>query len=1101
MPKRSSAFLSGGGTMGAKVRAFDWRANELGPIESWSASLHLAVDILLASPFPGCLLWGPDYIIIHNDAYVPILGQKPEALGRTLKAVWGESYDTVVPIADKAMQGEATFLEDFPIPVERHGYPETAYFTFSYSPVRDEGGVPVGVLVTVVETTSKILAQREIAAERQRFAELFEQAPTFMTVLRGPDLVFEFCNPAYYQLVGHRELIGKPVREAIPEAEAQGYFDFLQGVLESGQAFKANGLKIVLQHTPGAPLEVRYLDFVYQPIRGADGRVNGIFVEGVDVTDRTLAQRRQAALVQLTDDIRELEDVGQIAFTASRILGEMFEVSRVGYATIDADAETVTIEEDWTAPGVHKLDRVLHFRDYGSYIENLKRGETVVFADAEKDPRTAHNVEALRSISAISLINMPIMEQGKAVALLYVANATAREWSTEDLSLFYEIAARVRTATERARVTAALRDSEASLRQLNANLEKEAVERSAVGGQFWQISPDLLAVLRGDGSLAQMNPAWHRVLGWTEAEIEVMTIFNLIHPDDIEATWQGVEELVKGNPIRRFENRYRCKNGEYKWFAWSAAPFGDAYYCAGRDITVEKVQADTLAITTAERDRVWQLSRDILVVVGPDGVFRAVNPAWTEILGYELEEVVGHPFQEFLWPDDAKSSQEAFNEAVNNHDLTSYVDRYCHKDGTPRWISWSTSNEGDIVYAYGRDITAERQARDELESMQDLLRQSQKMEAVGQLTGGIAHDFNNMLAVVIGSLDLLDRRIGMEDARAKHYITAATEGAKRAANLTQRLLAFSRQQPLKPEPVNANRLVAAMSELMTHALGGAVQLETVLGAGLWPVHADPNQLENVILNLGVNARDAMPDGGRVTIETQNTHLDSRGVANEPGLAAGQYVMIAVTDTGSGMSPEVIAKAFDPFFTTKEVGKGTGLGLSQVYGFVKQSGGHIKIYSEPGHGTSVKIYLPRYHGLPAEEGTDVDAGILLRGDAHDLILVVDDEAVVRQFSVDALSELGYRTLEADGAKKALLLLETHPDIAMLFTDIVMPDVNGRKLADEAKTRRPDLKVLYTTGYTRNAVVHNGVVDAGVELIGKPFTIDELAAKMREVLDKP
>ena len=389
----------------------------------------------------------------------------------------------------------------------------------------------------------------------------------------------------------------------------------------------------------------------------------------------------------------------------------------------------------------------------------------------------------------------------------------------------------------------------------------------------------------------------------------------------------------------------------------------------------------------------------------------------------------------------------------------------------------------------------------ELQLAEAALRQSQKMEAVGQLTGGIAHDFNNMLAVVIGSLDLLRRRMGEGDARARRYVDAAADGARRAATLTQRLLAFSRQQPLQPEPVNLNKLVAGMSDLLRRSLGGDVRLETVLAGGLWRAHVDPNQLENVILNLAVNGRDAMPEGGCLTIETQNAHLDMYYATAELGLQAGQYVQVAVTDNGSGMPAEIIAKAFDPFFTTKEVGKGTGLGLSQVYGFVKQSGGHVKIYSEAGQGTTVKVYLPRLLGQDEEAPAgDVEPSIPL-GDALEVVLVVEDEPAVRQFSVDALGELGYRVLEADGAATALRLLEAHPEILLLFTDVIMPDVNGRRLADEALKRRQDLKVLFTTGYTRNAVVHNGVLDPGVELIGKPFTIEELAAKVREVLDTP
>ena len=384
------------------------------------------------------------------------------------------------------------------------------------------------------------------------------------------------------------------------------------------------------------------------------------------------------------------------------------------------------------------------------------------------------------------------------------------------------------------------------------------------------------------------------------------------------------------------------------------------------------------------------------------------------------------------------------------------------------------------------------------ESVEAQLRQTQKMEAIGQLTGGLAHDFNNMLAVVISALNLLKRRMERGEANVREFIDAAVDGAQRAATLTHRLLAFARQQPLSPEPIDANKFVGGVSDLLRRTLGETVKLETVLAGGLWRIHADSAQLETTIVNLAVNARDAMPDGGRLTIETANAHLDDDYAVRHIGVPAGQYVLIAVTDTGTGMSQDTIAKAFEPFFTTKTAGRGTGLGLSQVHGFVKQSLGHVKIYSEVGNGTTVKLYLPRFRG---SEEPAVKAKVekeLQAGRPEEVVLVVEDEEQVRQMSVEALRELGYTVLEAPGAVAALNLIDSRPDITLLFTDIVMPDINGRKLADEALRRRPSLKVLYTTGYTGNAIIHNGVLDAGVHLITKPFTLEQLALKVREVL---
>ncbi len=398
--------------------------------------------------------------------------------------------------------------------------------------------------------------------------------------------------------------------------------------------------------------------------------------------------------------------------------------------------------------------------------------------------------------------------------------------------------------------------------------------------------------------------------------------------------------------------------------------------------------------------------------------------------------------------------------------------------------------------------TLEQRVHDEVfarSKVEEQLRQVQKMEAVGQLTGGIAHDFNNMLAVIMGGLDLLKRKLARGETDVERFIEGAIDGAQRAATLTQRLLAFSRQQALSPEPLFINKLVAGMSELLIRTLGEQVKVETVLAAGLWQVKADPAQLENAIINLAVNARDAMPDGGKLTIETLNAFVDD-AYAQEYAIEAGQYVLIAVADTGSGMAPEVIAKAFDPFFTTKGAGKGTGLGLSQVYGFVRQSGGHVKIYSEPGVGTSVKIYLPRLYGEAAATEQAKRLATVHRGLRSEIILVVEDEERVRALSVEALRELGYGVVEASDPSQALRMLDEGQQVTLLFTDVVMPDMSGRQLADRARRKWPNLKVLYTTGYTRNAIVHNGMLDPGTNLLTKPFSIEELAGKIRKILDE-
>ena len=400
----------------------------------------------------------------------------------------------------------------------------------------------------------------------------------------------------------------------------------------------------------------------------------------------------------------------------------------------------------------------------------------------------------------------------------------------------------------------------------------------------------------------------------------------------------------------------------------------------------------------------------------------------------------------------------------------------------------------DNAYGILRDEVAHR------EQIEAQLRQLHKMEAIGQLTGGIAHDFNNMLSVVMGSIELALRRLTSKPEKAADALRTAQEGAQRAASLTARLLAFARQTPLEPSVVDPNKLVMNMSELLRRTIGEPVAIETVLTGGVWRTEIDANQLENAILNLCVNARDAMPGGGKLTIETSNAFLDENYAEVHSEVSAGQYVLISITDNGSGMPPDVIEKAFEPFFTTKEVGKGTGLGLSQVFGFVKQSGGHIKIYSELGEGTSVKLYLRRSFARGEAERAAVFDAEQHQAPFDALILLVEDDDQVRNLTHEILLELGYRVVVATNGAEALDKLAGVDRVDVLLTDIVMPGMSGRQLADRAQAIHGPIRVLYITGYTRNAIVHNGVVDAGVNFLQKPFVPDQLARRLIEVLRK-
>jgi len=573
------------------------------------------------------------------------------------------------------------------------------------------------------------------------------------------------------------------------------------------------------------------------------------------------------------------------------------------------------------------------------------------------------------------------------------------------------------------------------------------------------------------------------------------------------ARWSKLQQevLAGGEQTGELDFTVKRRNGmvrhlEASISRWSggAKQFTTAFL---RDVT-DRLSAETklkslnetleqrVAETTRERDMIWRISQDLFVLTDLNLACQSVNPAWTEYLGFEKSEVEGASFVDFVHADDIAAVKVRLSVPGSSVPVRDFDIRMRAKDGQYVWYSWQFMRQDDQYYAAGRNINARR-------NLEDQLRQSQKMEAVGQLTGGIAHDFNNMLAVVISGLNLIQRRISRNEAGVPELISAATEGAHKAATLTQRLLAFSRQQPLSPESLDVNRMVLDMSELLRRTLGEHVHLETVLQPDGGAIIADRSQLENVLVNLAVNARDAMPQGGTLTIETSTVSTDQR-TATEHSVSQGEYVLIAVTDTGTGMSQEVLERAFDPFFTTKGVGKGTGLGLSQVFGFVKQSGGYVNIQSRLDHGTTIKIVLPRHHGAP-DQARHGKSHEVPNGTAAELIMVVEDEESVRELTVQMLEELNYSVICAASGAEALHILQGRRDISLLLTDVVMPGMNGRELADAAAEMRPDLKVLFTSGYARDAIVSNGIVDPNVQLLQKPATLQALAQKVRLVLD--
>jgi PAS domain S-box-containing protein len=512
----------------------------------------------------------------------------------------------------------------------------------------------------------------------------------------------------------------------------------------------------------------------------------------------------------------------------------------------------------------------------------------------------------------------------------------------------------------------------------------------------------------------------------------------------------------------------------------------------GHDVTESRRTQAALTQEIEERERIFETSQDLILVTDTKGTFVQVSPSSMAILGIKPEEMIGHSAMEFIYPDDLESTREEMRSARRGHLMRNFETRYVHKDGHPVSLFWMGTWSEPVRrhFFVGRDLTEKQAAEAQF-------RQAQKMDAIGQLTGGVAHDFNNILTVITGTIGILAEAVA-EDPQLSAIAKMIDDAAERGASLTKHLLAFARKQPLQPREIDVNTLVVETIKLLRPTLGEQIQINPQLAADAWPALVDPNQLTTAILNLSLNARDAMPGGGKLMVETGNVNLDEGYAAMNRDVAVGNYVMVAVSDTGTGISPDNLERVFDPFFTTKEVGKGTGLGLSMVFGFVKQSNGHIKIYSEVGHGTTVKIYLPCATGV-SDAAVEMLASMRVAG-GHETILVVEDDNLVRRYVITQIESLGYKTLEASRVSEALAIIDGADHFDLLFTDVIMPgSMNGRQLVDAALTRRPGLKTLFTSGYTENAIVHHGRLDTGVLLLAKPYRKADLARMIRLALE--
>jgi PAS domain S-box-containing protein len=652
---------------------------------------------------------------------------------------------------------------------------------------------------------------------------------------------------------------------------------------------------------------------------------------------------------------------------------------------------------------------------------------------------------------------------------------------------------------------------------VTASAHRERILRERQNARYDAVvegAPDAILTIDGQGLIQFANPSANRELGFEQQELigrPVAAFFeDRVRWDEF---WQGV--LDNPNPLRPVELIARRKDGSKSYLEVSASRWMSAAHLfvtailhdvnerhaaeetlRGLNATLEQRVADR----TQERDQVWRVSRDMLGVASPDGKWISVNPAWERILGWPIENILGRTSAWLEHPDDAKRAEE-FSRLALTEKTFSFENSLRTQSGDYRTLSWTAVNAEGLLYFVARDITDQRKQADALTRAEDALRQSQKMEAVGQLTGGLAHDFNNLLTGISGSLELLQIRVSQGRYKdMERYISTAQGASKRAAALTHRLLAFSRRQTLDPKATDVNQLVAGMKDLINNTVGPTVETRIIEAESLWTTLVDRNQLENALLNLCINARDAMPNGGRLTIETVNSSFDQR-VSATLEMRPGDYVILLVSDTGTGMTDEVIQRAFDPFYTTKPLGQGTGLGLSMIYGFAKQSGGQVRISSKVGEGTTIQLFLPRHDEgeMTSEETSDfVQAP---RAAAGETVLIVDDEPSVRMLVTEVLAELGYTAIEAADGSTALRVLQSERRIDLLVTDVGLPGgMNGRQLADFGRLARPKLKVLFITGYAEKAVAAGDRLEEGMGILTKPFAMDGLAAEIKNLISR-
>jgi PAS domain S-box-containing protein len=1103
------------------ITAVDVTHHEVAKAQALAA--QNALDALLAYIPEGISIsHGPEVRVDRISARgMALVGRKAEALTGQSALQQTEVWEVFRPGEDRPLSpadrplaratrtGEVTMNETLLV---RRPDGDLLTVVCSSGPICDAEGRVTGAVMAWHDVSELQRAQAALRESEERLRAVLLQVPAALFVIQAPDGSVTFKSRMLDEVLGAPDmnvarakatLRGWAVHEDGSPYDLAEYPS--QRALLHGETVRAEPM--AFSRGDGRLID---LEIHAAPVHNKTGEIIAAVSVAMDVTERRLAEARQAFLFQLQDSLRALTDPAEILTTAATLLGRHLGAARIGYSEMQSDDETVLVTTGYV-DGAPPVNGLFPLDGFGArHAEQMRQGRTLVYEDVQADAQGARAFGL--ELGTRAHVSVPLIREGRYTGSLYVTHSKPYSWTAADVTLIEAVAARIWDAAERGRAETKLRESEERLRLV--------MDATGLGSwEFDAITKKTIRSARHDAIFGYAEP----VEEWSYERFQ-----EHIPATDRERVEAGFREALEQGKDWDVECRMIRADGSPGWLQVRATPQygkdGQIVRLLGTvaDISARKQAEDAVIETAAKFETFAQTMPSMVWTSSPDGRIEWFNARVSEYTGIPADEMKPDGWAP-VHPDDIGKATTLWREAQATGEPFTAEYRIRRHDGMFRWhithaVPIRSGDGSKISYWIGTsadiddqkrseqalaelNATLEEQVRErtaELLAAEATLRQSQKMEAVGQLTGGLAHDFNNLLTGITGSLELLANRIQQgKVTELDRYLNVAQGAAKRAAALTHRLLAFSRRQTLDPKPTDINQLVSGMDELIRRTVTPAVAVKVVGAPSLWAVLADPNQLENALLNLCINARDAMPDGGSLIIETGNRILDD-AEAQALELSDSAYVSLSVSDTGGGMTPEVMARAFDPFFTTKPIGAGTGLGLSMVYGFVRQSGGQARIDSEPGRGTTVRLYLPRYVGdMCAPEGSHSGQDAP-RGDGQ-TVLVVDDEPSVRLLIKEVLGELGYNMLEAENGAAGLKILDSTSRVDLLVTDVGLPGgMNGRQLADAALVNRPHLKVLFITGYAENAVVREGQLQAGMHILTKPFSLETLGGRVKEII---